>query len=61
MATAIRTCEGHLRNVDESVLFDSDVNEGSESCDVGDYARKHHTLFEVFNAVDVRDGEKETN
>ena len=40
--------------MDESVLLDSDVNEGSESCDVGDYAGKHHSLFEIFNAVDVR-------
>ena len=40
--------------MDEAVLLDSYVNESSEGCDVGDYARKHHTFFEVFNAVDVR-------
>ena len=43
-----------MRNVDEAVLLDSYVDEGSEGCDVSDYAWQHNTFFEVLDAVDVR-------
>ena len=44
---------GHLRDVDEAVLMDADVDEGTEIGDVGDDAGQFHPLDEVVDGIDA--------
>ena len=44
---------GELRDVDESVLMDTDVDEGSEVGDVRHDAREFHSYDKVSESVDI--------
>ena len=41
-----------LADVDEPVLVHSDIDEGAEGCDVGDYAWEFHAYFEIGGFID---------
>ena len=44
---------GELRNVDEAILMDADVYEGTEVCDVCDDAGQLHAFAQVVDGTDV--------
>ena len=44
---------GHLGNVDETVLMDTDIHKGSEVGDVGDDAWQDHALYEIVDSRDI--------
>ena len=44
---------GELGDVDEAVLMDANVDEGSEVGDVGDDARQQHAFLQVVDGLDV--------
>ena len=44
---------GHLGDVDEAVLVDTDIDEGAEVGDVGDDAWQDHAFYEVVDGVDI--------
>ena len=44
---------GELGDVDETVLMDANVDEGSEVGDVGDDARQQHAFLQVVDGLDV--------
>ena len=43
----------HLRDMDESVLMDTDINKSSEVGDVGHDARKDHAFYQIVDGVDI--------
>ena len=44
---------GHLGDVDETILMDTDIHEGTEVGDVGDDARQDHALYEIIDSRDI--------
>ena len=44
---------GQLRDVDESILMDPDIDEGPKVGDVGHDARQFHSLAQVVDGVDA--------
>ena len=44
---------GQLRDVHQSVLMNSHIDKGAKGGNVGDDARQHHPLLQVFDASDI--------
>lgn len=44
---------GHLGDMHQTVLMDTDIDKGSEVGDVGDDARQNHAFHQVVDGVDI--------
>ena len=44
---------GHLWDMNQTILMDTDINEATKGCDVGHHAFKLHTFAQVFNTINV--------
>ena len=47
------TTVGHLGDVNQSILMDTDIHEGPEVGDVCDDARQDHTLHQIVDGGDI--------